>query len=131
MVPPPKDGAGAKRRVVAYLRVSTRDQGISGLGLEAQCAEIRRWAAQHDAEIAAVYTDIESGRRDDRPELLKALEHCTLINGSLIVSRLDRLGRRLAFIARLMDSEVELVVANNPQVTRLNPPQRPKTSESP
>src|ERR1700730_12887288 len=86
---------------VAYYRVSTDRQGRSGLGLEAQRAAIRGYLGQ--ATPSAEFTEIETGKRNDRPELERALALCRKRKAKLVIAKLDRLSRNLAFIAALMD----------------------------
>jgi len=102
---------------IAYLRVSTTKQGESGLGLEAQQAAIAVHVAH--ATLLATYTEIESGKRCDRPELAKALEYCKLTGAVLVVAKLDRLARDVAFIANLMKSGVEFVACDMPIANKL------------
>jgi DNA invertase Pin-like site-specific DNA recombinase len=102
---------------VAYYRVSTDRQGRSGLGLEAQQAAVRGYLGA-TAPIAE-FTEIETGKRNDRPELKQALALCRKRKARLVIAKLDRLSRTLAFIATLMDSGVEFVAVDNPHATRL------------
>ena len=102
---------------VAYYRVSTDRQGRSGLGLEAQQSAVRGYLGA-TAPIA-VFTEIETGKRNDRPELQRALALCRKRKARLVIAKLDRLSRNLAFIAALMDSGVEFVAVDNPHATRL------------
>jgi DNA invertase Pin-like site-specific DNA recombinase len=105
--------------VVGYLRVSTRGQGESGLGLEAQKNAIENYAKQNGANIATYYTEVESGKLANRPELAKALAHARRSKATLIVAKLDRLARNVAFLSAMMDSTVPFVVCDNPQANRL------------
>lgn len=102
---------------VAYYRVSTDRQGRSGLGLEAQQAAVRGYLGS--VMPIAEFTEIETGRRNDRPELDRALVLCRKRKARLVIAKLDRLSRNLAFIAALMDSGVEFVAVDNPHATRL------------
>src|SRR6516164_367158 len=102
---------------VAYYRVSTDRQGRSGLGLEAQQAAVRGYLGSV-APMAEI-TEIETGKRNDRPELDRALALCRKRKARLVIAKLDRLSRNLAFIAALMDSGVEFVAVDNPHATRL------------
>lgn len=104
---------------VAYIRVSTQQQGVSGLGLEAQVASIAAHVRTAGGEIVATYREIESGRVKDRPELARALAHARRVCGSLIVARLDRLARNLVFVGQVLESGVGFVDAANPQANRL------------
>jgi len=83
-------------RVIAYHRVSTARQGRSGLGLEAQKAAIETLARDRAAAVIATFTEVESGKRSDRPELTKALNHARLTGATLVIAKLDRLSRNAA-----------------------------------
>ena len=102
---------------VAYYRVSTDRQGRSGLGLEAQEAAVRGYLGASTPIVE--FTEIETGKRNDRPELEQALALCRKRKARLVIAKLDRLSRNLAFIAALMDSGVEFVAVDNPHATRL------------
>lgn len=104
--------------IVAYLRVSTKGQGESGLGLEGQQAAIEAYARQHGAKIAALYTEVESGRKADRPELAKALAHAKRSKAVLCVAKLDRLSRSVEFLAKVMNSGCEFAAADMPAANR-------------
>ena len=102
---------------VSYLRVSTDRQGKSGLGLEAQ----RKAVADHVAgkgEIAAEYVEIESGKKNDRPQLARALAEAKRIGAVLLIAKLDRLARNVAFIANLLEAGVEIAAADMPEANR-------------
>ena len=105
------------RLYVAYYRVSTERQGRSGLGLEAQQAAVRSYLGQ--TTPVAEFTEVETGKRNDRPELEPALALCRKRKARLVIAKLDRLSRNVAFIAALMDSNVEFVAVDNPHATRL------------
>ena len=104
---------------IAYYRVSTDRQGKSGLGLEAQRAAVVRYLAGIGGILLAEHTEVETGRRNDRPELQKALVACRKHKARLVIAKLDRLSRNVAFIATLMDAGVEFVACDNPHATRL------------
>lgn len=106
-------------RFVSYRRVSTTRQGKSGLGLDSQREAIRSHLAGSPGELLAEFTEIESGRRCDRPELAKALAACRLHRATLVIAKLDRLARNVAFISALMDSGVEFVATDMPAASRL------------
>lgn len=106
-------------KYVVYVRVSTNKQGESGLGLQSQLDAVNSFFTSRRHEIINTYTEVESGKRSDRPELLKALEECKRRKAVLVIAKLDRLGRNLAFIANLMDAGVEFVCCDNPQANRL------------
>lgn len=102
---------------VTYLRVSTDRQGKSGLGLEAQ----RKAVADHvggKGEIAAEYVEIESGKKNDRPQLARALAEAKRIGAVLLIAKLDRLARNVAFIANLLEAGVEIAAADMPEANR-------------
>ena len=104
---------------IAYLRVSTARQGESGLGLEAQRATVEAFARQQGGKITGEYVEVESGKRSDRPELAKALAAARKGRATLIVGKLDRLARNVAFIAALMDAGVDFVACDQPFASRL------------
>jgi len=102
---------------VAYLRVSTQRQGTSGLGLQAQ-QEIIRKHLNGNSPIAE-YIEVESGRISDRPKLHEALELCKKKKATLIVAKMDRLSRNVAFTSQLLDSGTEIVFCDFPKANRL------------
>ena len=104
---------------VAYYRVSTERQGQSGLGLEAQQDAVRRYLSAVAGTLIAEHIEVETGRRNNRPELQKALAACRRNKAKLVIAKLDRLSRNLAFIAAMMDSGVEFIACDNPHATRL------------
>jgi DNA invertase Pin-like site-specific DNA recombinase len=106
-------------RFVAYYRVSTDKQGRSGLGLEAQRDAVTNYLDGGPWTLVGEFTEIESGKRNDRPELEKALSACKRQKAKLIIAKLDRLGRNLAFIAALMESGVEFVAVDTPHANKL------------
>jgi DNA invertase Pin-like site-specific DNA recombinase len=106
------------KRYVAYYRVSTRAQGHSGLGLEGQQIAVRDFFACNPGDLLAEITEIESGRKSDRPKLNEALRLCRLLGAVLVIARLDRLSRSVALIARLIEAGVEFAVADLPEANR-------------
>jgi len=109
----------AARRVVAYYRVSTRKQERSGLGLEGQEAAVEEYGRRDGGEIVASYLEVETGKRSDRPELTKAIAHAKRTRATLVVAKLDRLARNVAFTSALMESGVDFVCCDNPTANRL------------
>jgi len=107
------------QRYVCYYRVSTRDQKRSGLGLEAQREVVEDFLKGNGHEVVGEYTEVESGGKNDRPELTKAIRDCELKGARLIVSKLDRLSRDLHFITALQQSAVQFTVAEIPDATEL------------
>ena len=106
-------------KLVAYRRVSTDKQGRSGLGLEGQEAAIAQHVVTTGCTLLATYTEVESGKRSDRPELVKALAHAKRAGAVLVIAKLDRLSRNVAFLANLMQSGVEFVACDNPTANKL------------
>lgn len=109
----------AGQRLVAYERVSTARQGQSGLGLEAQRQTIDRFATERGAEVIARFTEVESGRKSDRPELAKALHHARVTGATLVIAKLDRLSRNAAFLLALRDSGVRFLAVDMPEANDL------------
>jgi DNA invertase Pin-like site-specific DNA recombinase len=105
-------------RFVSYLRVSTAKQGASGLGLDAQREAITAYLNGGCWHLLGEHIEVESGKRADRPALTAALHQCKLTGAVLVIARLDRLSRNVAFLANLMDSDVEFVAVDNPTATR-------------
>jgi DNA invertase Pin-like site-specific DNA recombinase len=104
-------------RYAAYYRVSTGRQGASGLGLEAQREKVKDFLDGGRWQLTASFTEVESGRRGDRPELAKALAYCKRYKGTkLIVATLSRLTRDTRFLLTLLDGNVEVVFADLPKV---------------
>lgn len=104
---------------VAYLRVSTQKQGFSGLGLEAQKEIIQNFL--YDKSPIAEYIEVESGRKTDkgRPKLKEALEVCRKTGAKLIVAKLDRLARNVAFLSQLLESDVDIIFCDFPAATKM------------
>lgn len=109
----------AEGRFVAYLRVSTEAQGRSGLGIEAQREAIMSYLNGGRWTLIAEFTEVETGKRKDRPELLKAIERCRLTGATLIIARLDRLSRNASFLLSLQDAGVDFLAVDMPYANRL------------
>lgn len=107
-----------KGRCVAYYRVSTQRQGRSGLRLDAQRQAVTE-CLRGRGELISEYTEIESGRRTDRPRLAEALAACRLDRATLIIAKLDRLARNVAFVSNLMEAGVEFEAVDFPTANRL------------
>ncbi len=103
---------------VAYFRVSTQRQGVSGLGLEAQQDTVRRFLRAGDTVISE-FVEVESGKDCGRPQLAAALAACKRRKATLLIAKLDRLARKVSFIATLMDGDTAFVAADNPHASRL------------
>jgi len=105
--------------IIAYYRVSTKQQGASGLGLEGQRAAVNAYAKATGTGIDAEYTEVESGKRADRPKLAAALAHARRNKARLVIAKLDRLARNVAFLSKLMEAGTEFVACDNPNANRL------------
>jgi DNA invertase Pin-like site-specific DNA recombinase len=106
-------------KLIAYYRVSTRRQGSSGLGLEAQQDAVRAYARSIGATIVATFTEVESGKKSSRPQLAAAIESARRNGATLTIAKLDRLARNLAFVVNLMEAKVPFVACDNPHATPL------------
>jgi DNA invertase Pin-like site-specific DNA recombinase len=106
-------------RLIAYYRVSTAQQGASGLGLEAQRAAVARHVHSTGGGLVGEFEEVESGRKSDRPQLAAALAACRAHRATLVIAKLDRLARNVAFISSLMESGVEFIAADMPMANRL------------
>jgi DNA invertase Pin-like site-specific DNA recombinase len=106
------------KRVVAYYRVSTERQGKSKLGLEAQQTAVEAYAQQQGATIIKAYTEVESGKKANRPELAKAIAHARMTKATLVIAKLDRLARNVAFLSSLMESGVDFKACDQPHADR-------------
>lgn len=107
------------KKAIAYYRVSTDRQGKSGLGLEAQADAVSNFAKGEGYEVVAIFTETESGKKSQRPELLAALAQCRKERATLVIAKLDRLSRNVAFISNLMESRVDFKAVDNPHANRL------------
>jgi DNA invertase Pin-like site-specific DNA recombinase len=106
-------------RFVSYLRVSTQQQGRSGLGLEAQRDAIDKHIRHAGGTLLAEHIEVESGKKNDRPELTKALAAARATRSTLVIAKLDRLSRNAHFLIGLRDSNVEIVICDMPNADRL------------
>ena len=106
-----------KNSYVSYLRVSTQRQGTSGLGLQAQQEIIQKYL--NGCSPVAEFIEVESGRKTNRPKLHEALELCKKMKATLIVAKMDRLSRNVAFTSQLLDSGIEIVFCDFPKANRL------------
>lgn len=107
--------SSAPIRYVAYERVSTVRQGASGLGLEAQRRTIDEFAVSRGASVIGRFTEVESGKRQDRPELAKALHLAKVTGAVFVIAKLDRLSRNAAFLLTLRDSGVRFLAVDLPE----------------
>lgn len=106
----------ANGKFVAYLRVSTTKQGVSGLGLDAQRETVRAFLNGGSWSLVGEFVEVESGREADRAELARALAHCRVTGATLIVANVSRLTRSVAFLSRLLESGVEIRFCDLPKV---------------
>ena len=109
----------SRQRLVAYERVSNARQGTSGLGLEAQRKVIQDFATSRSAELLARFTEVESGRKADRPQLARALHLAKVTGATLVIAKLDRLSRNAAFLLTLRDSGVRFLAVDMPEANDL------------
>lgn len=100
---------------ISYYRVSTQKQGRSGLGLEAQRRAVADYLNGGEWELLDEFVEIESGRRKDRPQLKAALEMCRRKKATLVIAKLDRLARNVAFIATLLEGRIKFVCCDMPE----------------
>lgn len=107
----------ATGRFVSYLRVSTDGQGRSGLGMDAQRRAVTDYLNGGGWEVRGEFVEVESGKNSARPQLALALSLCRLTGATLLIAKLDRLARNVAFIANLMEAKVPFVAADMPNAT--------------
>lgn len=104
------------RNYITYYRVSTAQQGRSGLGLEAQRTAVQSYLDAHGGREIATFTEVESGKQNDRPQLAAALKRCRQTRATLLVAKLDRLSRNAAFLLTLRDAGTRFVAADLPDM---------------
>lgn len=106
-------------KFISYLRVSTKRQGQSGLGLEAQRHAVTEYLNGGDWKLLEEFVEVESGKRSDRPQLAKALAACRIHGATLVVAKIDRLARNAAFLLNLQAAGVDFVACDMPSANRL------------
>ena len=106
---------------VAYIRVSTKQQGDSGLGLEAQRETVLTFVERNGYRLVTgrEFVEVESGSKDNRPQLQRALAACRAYGATLVVARIDRLSRNATFLLTLHDSGVEVRACDMPELDRI------------
>ena len=108
-----------KMKIVTIRRVSTKKQGDTGLGLEAQKTALDNYVASNDVEVIGEFTEVGSGRKKNRPVLDRAIALCKQEGATLVVAKLDRLGRRVSVISALLESNIEIKFLDFPNSNRL------------
>ena len=104
-------------KYISYYRVSTEKQGASGLGLEAQREAVINFIKPEN--IYLEFTEIESGRKKERPILKQAIETCKIMNATLVIAKLDRLARNVSFVSALLDSGIKFICCDMPTANEL------------
>lgn len=104
---------------VSYLRVSTQRQGHSGLGIEAQRTAVEQFLRQRGGTLLQEFVEVESGSRKARPILVQSIAQSRRAGATLLIAKLDRLARNVAFVSSLMESGVEFVAVDVPYANRL------------
>lgn len=105
--------------IVGYYRVSTKQQAASGLGLEAQQKALGEYSRTSGGQVLRSYTEQESGKNAERPELAKAIADARRSNATLVITKLDRLSRNAAFLMQLQDAGVDFCCVDNPNASQL------------
>ena len=109
----------SKGKFVAYYRVSTKRQGRSGLGLDAQRQAVTDYLNGGKRSLLREFVEVESGKLNTRPQLEQALHLCKITGATLVIAKLDRLSRNAAFLLTLRDSGVQYVAADMPDANAL------------
>ncbi|NBB65869.1 recombinase family protein [Pseudomonas sp. ODNR1LW] len=107
-----------EKTAITYLRVSTARQGSSGLGLDAQRDAVIAFTTARRINLIAEYVEVESGKKDDRPQLAAALHHARKIGAVLVIAKLDRLARRVSFLSALMESGTDFIAVDMPDANK-------------
>ncbi|UAY53177.1 recombinase family protein [Ferruginibacter albus] len=106
------------KNAVAYYRVSTKKQGISGLGLKAQEYSVRTFAKGNKFKIAKEFIEVESGKKRSRPILIEAIKYCREKKATLIIAKLNRLGRNVAYVSALMEDKFNIIAVEYPYASK-------------
>lgn len=106
------------QKYIAYYRVSTDKQGVKGLGMDAQRDTVSRFMVGK-GDLVAEFVEVESGRKENRPQLNAAIAECRRLRATLVIAKLDRLARNVHFISGLMNSDIEFVAVDMPTANRL------------
>ena len=105
-------------KFVAYYRVSTSKQGLNGLGMDSQKELIKNYLNGGRWALLAEFAEVESGKRANREELMKAIALCRKQKATLVIAKLDRLARNAAFLLNLRDSGVDFVAVDMPHADK-------------
>ena len=103
---------------VAYYRVSTAKQGIDGYGMDAQKVDVQHYVSNQSGELIDNFIEVESGAKTNRVQVWKAIEVCKKLKATLVIAKLDRLGRNVSFISSLMESGVDFIACDMPNASR-------------
>jgi len=104
---------------IAYFRVSTGRQGRSGLGLDAQRAAVMEYVTRTGGRLIEEFVEVESGASSSRPKMVEALRLCRVTSATLIIAKLDRLARNVAFISGLLEAGVDFLAVDMPFANKL------------
>lgn len=102
---------------IAYYRVSTQKQGFSGLGLEGQMEMVKQFVK--DGNVVSQYTEVASRKKNERPELLKAIDECLRLDATLLIAKIDRLTSNYTLLETLRDKKVKFIACDNPSANEL------------
>ena len=109
----------AEGKFIGYYRVSTQQQGRSGLGLAGQKAAVAEYLNGGQWSLCAEYTEVESGRKKDRPQLAQAINACKVYGATLVIAKIDRLSRNVGFLCSLRDAGLDFIAVDMPSANRL------------
>lgn len=109
-----------KTKFVSYYRVSTQKQGLAGYGIEVQKQSVARYLASMDCELLASFEEVESGGKNDRPQLQAAIQLAKNQKAILVIAKLDRLSRNAAFLLKLQDSGVDFICCDMPNADKFS-----------
>lgn len=108
----------APNSAITYLRVSSSRQAASGLGLEAQREAVAIFAASRQITVLAEFVEVESGKKEDRPQLAAALDQAKRRGAVLLIAKLDRLARSVAVLSALMESSTDFIAVDMPEANK-------------